>query len=130
MVTHQVHHLETADRIFILRNVILSILNYAISIFKVRLFKQGNVEASGTYSQLMKTHLAKLNLEETPEVIEKAPRRMSLAPAALIKKVAKEVVNNDEDLLKKQEVKLLFYYKIKICKSHRIVKYSMKKQDT
>jgi hypothetical protein len=52
----------------------------------------------------MKTHLAKLNLEETPEVVEKAPRRMSLAPAALIKKVAKEVVNNDEELLKKQEV--------------------------
>jgi hypothetical protein len=55
--------------------------------------------------ELKKTHLSKLNLEEAPEVIEKLPRKMSLAPVALVKKNDKPVENN-EDLLKKQEVNL------------------------
>nr|QUF59454.1 ATP-binding cassette transporter Abcc4-1 [Brachionus angularis] len=41
LITHQVHHLETADKIYVL--------------------KQGKIEAEGTYTELLKSHLSLLS---------------------------------------------------------------------
>ncbi len=79
------HHLETADQIFIL--------------------KSGRIEASGTYTELMKSHLSKLSLSETPVVAEKLThKRESRASVSLMKNKVLSDEKNAEDLLRKQDV--------------------------
>lgn len=75
LVTHQVHHLESADQIFVLRNVSKSCWNNTSNKIKdnwIRFFGilKGNMVAKGTYNELLKTELALLTTMEAEEVRE------------------------------------------------------------
>ena len=81
LVTHQVHHLQTADKIFVVKN--------------------GYLEAQGTYQQLLQSHLLELSSMESSESKEVEEEEVD------IESKKKEVKKNEtvtNDLLARQAV--------------------------
>ncbi|CAF0837577.1 unnamed protein product [Brachionus calyciflorus] len=82
LITHQVHHLETADKIYVLRD--------------------GIVQAEGTYNELLRSHLAALSSMEDAESagdfdsMEEKPKEIEIKP--------KDDKLMSEDLKAKQEM--------------------------